>query len=125
METNVINSKMDCERLKRNLSILEVLVKTTKWQREDLIATANRDQLMCICDCAFDVLYKKVHLTDEENKALKRYNIDLIHLIRYKNYRIDPERRQFINERSKLLPLLIEPIIRSYFPDRYEQLLEN
>jgi len=80
---------------------------------------------MCICDCAFEVLYKKVPLTDEENKALKKFKLDLHYLIRYRNYRIDPERRQFINERSKLLPLLIEPIIRAHFPERYEQLLEN
>jgi len=55
---------MSTERLKRNLSTLGVLLKAPKWQREALIVSANRDLLTCFYECASDVLYKKVPLTD-------------------------------------------------------------
>jgi len=43
---------MTTERLKRNMSVLELLKKAAINQRKAIIDTSTKDQLMCICDCA-------------------------------------------------------------------------
>jgi len=64
---------MDWYRLNRNLSTLQLLSSATKKQREALIATATRDQLMCLCDCATGIEDNAIKLTDEEIRELCKF----------------------------------------------------
>jgi len=102
---------MSTERLKRNLSILDVLNKTTKNQRKAFIDTATRDQLMCICDCATNILNENIPLTPKQYKELEKYQTLLRYLSDTKNYRRDPEKRKYINQSGGFLPLLLAPIL--------------
>jgi len=68
---------MSTERLKRNLSILDVLNKTTKNQRKAFIDTTTRDQLMCICDCATNILNENIPLTPKQYTVKKNWLLQL------------------------------------------------
>ena len=66
-------------RLNRNISILDVIAKAPKRQREAIINTATRDQISCICDCCNNILNNNIQISTEELKKLKFYK----ELLRY------------------------------------------
>jgi hypothetical protein len=102
---------MSSERLKRNLSTLDVLCKASRPQREAIIETATRDQILCICDCANNILAETVPLTDKQLRQLKRYQSLIRYLGETKNHKNTTNKKKFINQSGGFLPLLLTPIL--------------
>jgi len=53
---------MTNERLKRNLKTLQVLAIAFERQRKAIIHTSTWDQILCICDCATNILNENISL---------------------------------------------------------------
>ena len=100
--------KMAPKRLKRNLSLLDVLQKANKAQRSAIINTATTDQLQCICDCASNILNENVKITETELKRLKRYQNHIRFLA---NNNGNPDKKKIIIQEGGFLPLLLTPIL--------------
>jgi len=96
---------METDILKRNLSTLQLLSIASKKQREALIATWTRDQIMCLWT---------IKLTDVEISALNRFMWLIQFLAKTRNNRRDPEKRQYINYFWNLLPIIINATLHSY-----------
>jgi hypothetical protein len=98
-------------RLKRNLAILEVLSKAPKKQREAIINTATKDQILCLCDCANNILLENINLSPTEIEKLRRYQ----HLVRYlaenKNKRKLKKNKDYLVQSGGFLPVLLAPIL--------------
>jgi hypothetical protein len=95
-------------RLQRNLTLLDLLSKTSKTQREALIKTSTRDQLQCICDCAINILKENIQLTDEQFKKLKRFQKQLRYLA---NSDDNIEDKRLVIQKGGFLPILLTPIL--------------
>lgn len=98
------------ERLKRNISMLHVLSHAKKPQRDALINTASKDQILCLCDCAHNFLNGNIPLSDKDIKKLLRHQ----DIIRY----LASKKRENINNKKKLiiqsggfLPILLSPLL--------------
>lgn len=100
--------KMAPKRLERNISLLDLLAKTTKAQRNALINTATKDQLQCICDCASNILNENVQLTPEELKKLRRFQGKLRYLA---NSDDKIENKKVVIQNGGFLPVLLTPIL--------------
>jgi hypothetical protein len=96
------------KRLERNLTLLDLLSKTTKAQREALIKTSTQDQLQCICDCAANILKENIHLTDEQFKRLKRFQKHLRYLADSSD---NLENKRLVIQNGGFLPILLTPIL--------------
>jgi len=66
---------------------------------------------MFICDCAHNILNENIPLSQKQYKELEKYQSLLRYLAEKRNYRNDPEKRQYINQSGGFLPLLLAPIL--------------
>lgn len=96
------------ERLHRNITLLDVLSKTTKAQRDALINTATNDQLQCICDCAINILNENIPLTDTQYKKLKRFQKHIRYIA---NSDDNIDNKKLIIQKGGFLPILLTPIL--------------
>lgn len=85
---------MVANRLQRNLHFLKTLKKAKKRQRTFLLKSASDDCVLCICDCANNVLRGNVRLKPKDKKALRRYK---------KALRALTQQRSAIKTKRKLL----------------------
>lgn len=100
---------MVASRLRRNLEHLRHLKNAKKQKRASLLKSAQKDLILCICDCANNILRGNVQLRSKDKKALKRHKRAL---------RALAERRKGIETKRKLLvqkggflPFLLAPIL--------------
>jgi hypothetical protein len=99
---------MTPERLKRNLTFLDLLVKAKKRQRDALINTATSDQLQCICDCATNILNENIPLTECEIKKLLRFQKHIRYIANSED-RIG--NKKVVIQKGGFLPILLTPIL--------------
>jgi hypothetical protein len=99
---------MEPKRLHRNITLLDVLSKATKAQRDALINTATNDQLQCICDCATNILNENIPISDNQYKKLRRFQ----NQIRYiSNSDDNIANKKLVIQKGGFLPVLLTPIL--------------
>jgi hypothetical protein len=98
------------ERLQRNLHYLQILSKAKKPQRIALINTANKDLILCLCDCALNFLNGNIPFTEKEIKKLVRYKNQIRYLAR-KDKKDLKKKKEVIVQAGGFLPLLLTPIL--------------
>lgn len=99
---------MTPKRLNRNLTLLDLLTKAPKAQREALINTATNDQLQCICDCATNILNENIPLTDNQFKKLKRFQKHIRYIA---NSDDNIDNKRLVIQKGGFLPILLTPIL--------------
>jgi len=99
------------ERLKRNVTLLEVLSKAHKPQREAILSTATSDQITCICDCCNNILKENIPLTRSELQKLKRYQSFIRYLAQDRNPRKFKQKKEYLIQSGGFLPVLLAPIL--------------
>lgn len=95
-------------RLKRNIDYLSVLNKAKKSQRDGIIRQADKDLILCLCECAQNVLEGIVPLTDTNFKKLKRHQSKLRTLAAHP---ANIKHKKEILQQGGFLPLLLAPIL--------------
>ncbi len=98
------------ERLKRNIICLHLLSNAKKPQRDALINTASKDQILCICDCANNFLKGNIPFSDQDIRKLKRYQNQIRYLANNKKA-TTKNQKQIIVQQGGFLPLLLTPIL--------------
>ena len=96
-------------RLRRNFKYLKYLKKAQRNQRCALLKSAHKDLILCICDCAVNVLKGNVRLTAKHKKALRRYRAALRALT--ENRRGVETKRKLLIQKGGFLPFLLAPIL--------------
>ena len=97
------------ERLRRNYKLLKLLKKSKKVQRRKLLETANKDLILCLCDCANNILKGNVNLKPKETHRLKRHKATLRTLATSsKNVN---KKRKLLIQKGGFLPMLLAPIL--------------
>lgn len=100
---------MVATRLRRNFEYLKYLKKAKKNQRNSLLKTAHKDLILCICDCALNVLRGNVRLSTKTKKALCRHRAALRALA--ENRRGIEKKRKLLVQKGGFLPFLLAPIL--------------
>lgn len=98
-----------CKRLCRNLDYLKVLCKTNKRQRESILHGADRDLILCLCECADNVLKGNVPLKETQHERLRNYKKPL-RCMANKNVSVQTKKKLLVQE-GGFLPLLLTPIL--------------
>lgn len=98
------------DRLKRNIPCLHVLTKAKKPLRDAIINNAEKDLIVCICDCSHNFLTGNIPFTEQEIKKLSRYQ-NLVRYLAKKNRGGLKEKKQLIVQNGGFLPLLLTPIL--------------
>ena len=60
-------------RLCRNFKLLKKLKKASRSQRKKILEAANNDFILCLCDCAHNILKGNVTLKPKEKTKLSRH----------------------------------------------------
>jgi hypothetical protein len=66
------NNKRALSRIAANDAFLRLLHNTSSKQRKELIRTASKDQILSVCDCAFNILCKNMPLNPYQLKQLRK-----------------------------------------------------
>lgn len=101
--------RMVAHRLKRNFKNLKFLKKAKRSARCSFLKSANKDLILCICDCANNVLKGNVRLKPENKKALKRYR-KALHDLASRHKGIEAKRKLLV-QKGGFLPFLLGPVL--------------
>lgn len=100
---------MVAPRLKRNFENLKFLKKAKRSARCSFLKSANKDLILCICDCATNVLKGNVRLKAKNKKALRRYKKALQALASHRKG-IEAKRKLLV-QKGGFLPFLLGPVL--------------
>lgn len=100
---------MVAARLKRNFKLLRFLKKAKRKHRSSFLKTAPTDVILCLCDCAHNVLRGNIHLKKKDRDSLRRYKKALRQLTEKKSG--VEKKRKFLIQKGGFLPYLLGPII--------------
>lgn len=82
--------------------------KSSQQQRRALLTTANKQQITCLVEVAFNILYGNIDLTADDKQRLKRYRRQLRRLVSKSTKLV--ERREIL--RPPLVRALLKPITK-------------
>lgn len=99
------------ERLRRNYKFLKLLKKSQKAKRKSLLKKADKDQILCLCDCANNILKGNVQLKPKEKKQLSRHKTALRTLASGKGSRNIKKKRSLLIQKGGFLPALLAPVL--------------
>lgn len=97
------------QRVKRNLDFLKVLYKANKCQRHGIIKGANKDLIICLCECADNLLKGNIPIKEETKQKLRRHKKPLRELADKKSSL--KVKREILCQRGGFLPLLLAPVL--------------
>lgn len=99
--------------LRKNLSLLKILAKTSPKSRREIIDKSDPDLVASICESCFNFCKGSVKLNSQRKKQLRKYRKQMIQLGSVKNLRKNCKReKKIINKTSAFLPLLINEILK-------------
>ena len=96
-------------RLKRNIDYISVLKKANKQQRNAILQTANRDLILCLCECALNTLNGNIPLKNTDLKKLERHKKPLRKLA--DNSTKISDKQSLLIQKGGFLPALLSPIL--------------
>ena len=110
-------------RIKKNEAFLRLVHNTNSKQRKELIRTASKDQILSVCECAFNILRKNVGLSPPQVTQLRKAK-KIVYLI------VDPKvsvakKKKILEQSGGFLPLLLAPILGSVLGGIAEHLIKK
>lgn len=96
-------------RLAENADFLKLLHTASARQRKQLIRIASKEQILAVCECAFNVLGKRVPLSSSQLKKLRKYK-KFIYRIVDKRVPV-PEKRRVLEQSGGFPFALLAPIV--------------
>lgn len=102
------------KRLRRNYKCLKALKKLPAGKRRELLESASNDFILCLCDCANNVLQGNVKLKPKEKTQLRRHKNTLRALVKGGGSRnLIKKKRKLLIQKGGFLPALLAPILGS------------
>src|SRR5437867_10069911 len=95
--------------LLRNADYLHILKKARKKQRNAVLKVADEDLLLCLCECALNVLNGNVPLKKEQLKTLAPHKCYLRLL--GNDTTIMADRQKVLIQNGGFLPALLTPVL--------------
>ena len=96
-------------RLKKHFHVLKVLQKARPKKRKEILESANKDLVYCLCECIVNVLNGNVPTTAAQKQKIRRHG-NTLKEIKHKQTSLKQKKKLFI-QRGGFLPMLLAPII--------------
>lgn len=100
---------MSTNRLKQNITYIDVLAKAKRAQRKALLETADPSLILCLCECISNVLNGNVPLKPNELNKLKRYQA-ILRKLSTQNIPTK-QRKELLVQKGGFIPALLTPIL--------------
>jgi len=97
------------KRLKNNISYIDVLARAKPCQRKAILHTADYDLIVCLCECALNILNGNVPLKSHDREKLEKYKTHLRELASEKTS--NSKRRKILVQKGGFVPALLAPIL--------------
>ena len=94
-------------RLKKHAELLNLLAKAKPKLRKAIIGAADHDLIMCLCECAQNLLNGNVPMCSRHLKRLQRYRSDVRQLVKK---RTAQRKKKKILQKGGFLSALLAPI---------------
>ena len=94
-------------RLKKNVLWLQILAKAKPGMAKAIIQAADKDLILCLCECAQNILNGNVPLTPCHLKHLQRHRKDVRILVKKRTSKL---KKKKILQKGGFLPALLAPI---------------
>jgi hypothetical protein len=98
------------DRLYENEPFLRFICRTNPAQRKQVLTSATKEQVNCLCECAYNVLKRNVPLTPQETEKLRKYRAVVYKLVD-KRVPLGEKKRLLVQQSGGLLPALVPPIL--------------
>ncbi len=102
------------ERLKKQALLLKLLASATPKMGKAIIGVADGNLIMCLCECAHNILKGNVPLTKAHLKRLKRYRADVRALVQKRSTQ---KRKRKILQKGGFLGALLAPVAATVLTD--------
>lgn len=97
------------QRLQNQISYIDVLSKAKPKQRQAILKHADKELVLCLCECVLNVLNGNVPLKPHEIEKLRKHQNILRHLVEPKNSL--KNRKEIFIQKGGFLPVLLAPIL--------------
>ena len=97
-------------RLEKHIDYLKVLNKTNPKTRSAILQNADKELLLCICECVENILNGNVRLTPKQQNELKKY-AKALRQLRDKGTKLQKKKKLLVQKGGFLAALLLTPII--------------
>lgn len=94
------------KRLKQNYSFLRVLSHSSPTQKRALLRTANKGQILALCEVCLNVLSGNVPC---QVKKLHKYR-NILRKVAKKSTKLAQKKKIFINQSGGFLPLILRAV---------------
>jgi hypothetical protein len=98
------------KRLRDNEAFVRLATSTSPVQRQQLIDSASKDQIECICECAYNILRKNVPLNSRQAGQLRKYRTVVYKLID-KRLPLSRKKKLIAQQSGGFLPALLAPVV--------------
>lgn len=96
-------------RLKQNITYIDILAKAKPKQRSAILQNAEKDLIICLCECALNILNGNVPLNSKQFSRLKTHHIKLRRLTAPKTKFTD--KKKILVQKGGFIPALLAPIL--------------
>ena len=94
------------KKLKKNYHFLNILSRSSPGQKRSLLRTANKDQILSLCEICLNVL--SGNIPSPVNKLRKYRNA--LRKVAKKTTKLSQKRKIFINQSGGFLPIILRAI---------------
>src|SRR5579859_147798 len=95
-------------RVVANEAFLRFLHNSNTKQRKQLCKIANKDQILSVCECAFNILQKNIPLSDKQKLQLRRHK-SAVYKLADKSVSLS-DKKKTLEQSGGFLPALLTPI---------------
>ncbi len=95
-------------RLKRNAKWLHAMHKAKPKLNKALIQAAEKDLILCLCECAYNLIKNKDKLSEGHLKKLRAHGKDIEQIVAKK---VSIPKKKKILQKGGLLTALLAPIV--------------
>lgn len=96
------------QRIRRNFTSLQALAKASKAIKSSMISNATKDFILCLVECATNLIRGNVRLTSRQFQSLKRHRAELERLVKPRTSQRD---RKAILQNGGFLGALLRPLL--------------
>jgi hypothetical protein len=112
-------------RIASNEAFLRLLHNTNSRQRKELIRTASKDQILSVCECAFNILRKNVELNPYQIKQLRKAK-RIVYTIADKKVPVAEKKKKLEQTGGgAFIPLLLAPIVSGLVGSLFDRLISK
>jgi hypothetical protein len=104
-----MQKNMAHERLKRNIDYIRVLAKSKPKQRKAIINTADKDLIICLCECILNLLSGNIEVDSDTLNKLNSHKRNLRTLADRKT--AFKQRKDILEQKGGFLPVLLAPML--------------